>query len=157
MMSRIPLFPYRFKLYSIFLLIPGGIFFYLYYLGSKPDFFTSRIYAFITAYAETRYFTEAQTNLLDELAAILIIGGIAFLVFSKERNENAETGKLRLRAFFYSAYFTIIVWILVFIFIYGWVIFIFSSFIFPFFLLSYLAVFRFLLYRYNHIIKNHNF
>lgn len=146
-MNRFPLMPNRFRFFSIFLFIPGLACFYLYYLGGKPAVFTTPVFAFITAYAETRWFTFAQTNLLDEAAAVFLLAGLAMLAFSKEKTETGETAERRLKAMLYAAYFSMAVWLLSFLFIFGWVIFIFSTFIFPLFLVSFLLIFRFMQYR----------
>lgn len=146
-MRILPLFPNRLRPVGFALLIPGAIFAYLYFYGGKPDFFVSRIFAIVTSYAETRYWVNAQTNLLDELAALFIIGGLSFLVFSKEKSENETTYLIRLKTLIYASYVTIIVWLISFFLFYGWAIFIFSSFMFLVFLLSNLIIFRIMILR----------
>jgi len=146
-MKSIPLLPKGFRIVGVILLLLGLLSGYLYYFAGKPDFFETNIFAFITSYLETRYWVEAQTNLLDEMAAIFIVSGLTMLIFSKEKNENDEIKILRLKALVYATYFTVIAWIFMFLFIYGWPIFLFSSFIFLIFLIASLIIFKFMKYR----------
>ena len=153
-MKILPLLPNRIRLGGIIMIVIGMISGYLYYFGGKPDFFVFRIFAIVTSYAETRYWVNAQTNLLDEFAAVLLIAGLSFLVFSKEKSEDEETGIIRTKSFLYAAYFTITVWLVSFFFVYGWAIFIFSSFIFPTYLLSNLIIFRYMIFKNRHLKQN---
>lgn len=139
---RLPLFPYKYKYPGTILLFIGLLSGYFYFFGGKPEFFTTPIFAFITSYAETRYFLWAQTNLLDEIAATGIIAGLIFIGFSKEINEKNEYTFLRFKALIYSVYISAAVWILFFMLVYGWTIFIFSTAIFLVFLLSFILLFR---------------
>lgn len=150
-MKTLPLLPNRFRLVGLIILVPGILAAYLYYFGGKPDFFVSRIFALVTSYAETRYWVNAQTNLLDEIAAVFLIAGLSLLVFSKEKSEDGETGIIRTKSFIYAAYITIAIWLISFFFVYGWAIFIFSTFIFPIYLLSNLFIFRFMVLKSKHL------
>jgi len=153
-MNHIPLLPNRIRIFAYVFIGVGIISGYLYFFGGKPAFFVAKVFAFVTSYVETRYFVNAQTNLLDEIAAIFIIGGFSILVFSKEKTENSDIILLRLKALVNAAYFTIIVWALVFLFIYGWAIFLFSSTVFLIFLVSGFLIFQVLLFRYKHFKNN---
>ncbi|MFV0268989.1 MAG: hypothetical protein ACK5HT_17825, partial [Draconibacterium sp.] len=134
-MKSIPLLPNRYRKVAYVLLVLGVVSGYFYFFGGKPDVFVTRIFTLVTSYVDTRYFVNAQTNLLDEVAALFLIAGFSILAFSKEKIEEDEINFLRLKAFIVAAYFTLIIWILIFLFIYGWAIFLFSSAVFLIFLL----------------------
>ncbi len=140
---KIFLFPYRTRILALFFLIVSAICGYFYFLGGKPEFFNIKVFAIISAYLETRYFVFAQTNLLDELAAILFILGIVAFSFSEVKNEKTEYNSFRIKAMYYSIFITLGFWVLSFLFIYGMAIFIVSSFVFIFYFVSYNLVFYF--------------
>ena len=139
------IFPYRAKLWGFASIIGAIPFAYLYFWGGKPDFFKTKIFAIVTTYSETRYFVLSQTNILDELAAILLIIGLALVSFSKEKIEKEHYETLRSKALVNATVYTLIFWLLSFLFIYGMAIFIVSFFVFIVFLLIYNLLFRFYL------------
>lgn len=120
---------------------------YLYFYGGKPDVFNIKTFAFVTTYAETRYFVWSQTNILDELAAIFLISGFSLISFSKERIEKSNYEALRLKALV-GAYKTSIVLLLVsFLTIYGVAIFIVCFLNFFLLIVIYYILFRFYLFQ----------
>lgn len=143
MTPKLFLFPYRFRFYGLLSVLASFVFAYFYFWGGKPEFFNIKIFAIISSYLETRYFVFAQTNLLDELAAILFIAGIVAFSFSKSKNEKAEYNYFRIKALFYSIFITSGFWILSFLLIYGMAIFLVSSLIFILFFVSYNLLFYF--------------
>lgn len=145
------LFPHKFRYAGLVLFLLGIVAGYLYYFGGKPDFFVTPVFAMVTSYLETRFFVLAQTNLLDEISAVFTICGVALLGFSKEKSENGEFNSLRLKVFVYASYFSILVWIILVLVIYGWPIFIFSSFMLLVFMITYLVVLRFMIFRNNRL------
>jgi len=120
---------------------------YLYFWGGKPEIFNIKIFAIVTTYLETKYFVVSQTNILDELAAIFLITGIGFVSFSKERDEKCNYNILRIKALINSLYFTILLWLISFLLVYGMAIFIVSFSIFIVFLFVYNLLFRLYLYQ----------
>jgi amino acid transporter len=145
--NKLLLFPHRARYLGLILMVAGLIFAYLYFYGGRPEWFTVKVFAVASIYLDARYFVLAQTNLLDELAAILFIIGIAVFSFSKEKKENEKLNQLRFKALLNSLYLTIILWILVFLLIYGMAIFLISSLMIIFFLIIYNIVFRVLLFQ----------
>ncbi|MCG8700102.1 MAG: hypothetical protein MI922_18745 [Bacteroidales bacterium] len=139
---KLPLFPYRFKIWGLLLLIVGLVFAYLYFWGGRPDFFKTKVFAFASVYMERRYFVPIQTNLLDELGSIFSIVGITFITFSKEKLELDSYNQLRLKAIVKSLFFTIAFWIFGIMVIYGSVIFLFSSLTFLVFLIGCYIMFK---------------
>lgn len=152
-MERISIFffPHKFRYAGYVFIFLGIVAGYLYYFGGKPDFFVSPVFAVVTSYLETRFFVLAQTNLLDEIAAVFMICGFALVGFSKEKWDSDELNSLRLRAFVYATYFSILVWIILILLIFGWPIFIFSSFMFLVFMITYLVLIRFMIFRKNRL------
>jgi len=130
-------------------MVAGLIFAYLYFYGGRPEWFTVKVFAVASIYLDARYFVLAQTNLLDELAAILFIIGIAVFSFSKEKTEDEALNSLRFKALLNSLYLTLILWVLVFLLIYGMAIFILSSLMMIIYLVVYNILFRYLLYKYR--------
>lgn len=149
MLDRISnlLFPHKFRYAGFVLILLGAISGYLYYFGGKPEFFVSPVFAMVTSYLETRFFVLAQTNLLDEMAAVFTIAGMVLFVFSKEKSEKAVFNIFRLKAFIYATYLTLLIWIILILVIYGWPVFIASTFIFFVFLIAYMVAFKWMIFR----------
>jgi len=141
-------FCYRIKFLGLAFIILAVPFAYLYFWGGRPDFFQVKVFAIVSKYMETRYFVIAQTNILDELASILFISGIALISFSKEKTEEDHFENLRIKALINALYITTGFWLLSFLFIYGMTILFVSFFVFVLFLLTYNVLFRF------YLIKN---
>jgi len=142
---RLSLFPFKAKFLGLTFMVLSLPFAYLYFWGGKPEIFNVKIFAIVTTYLETRFFVVSQTNILDELAAILFISGIALISFSKEKNEKEHFEALRIMALIKAMYFTMAFWLLSFLLIYGIAIFIVSFLVFIVFLLAYNLLFRFYL------------
>jgi len=141
------LLPHKARYFG-FALIPLGFFFgYLYFFGGRPAFFETKVFAVVTTYLEYRYFVFAKTNLLDELFAILSIGGIALIVFSREKEEKEHYNLLRARALLKAVYITLIFWLVSFLLVFGWAIFAVSTVLFVVFLIVYYVVFRVLIHK----------
>ncbi len=141
------IFPYKAKFIGLVLIILAVPLTYFYFWGGKPEIFNIKIFAIVTTYIETKYFVVSQTNILDELAAIFLIIGITLVSFSKERNEKYNYNFLRIKALINSMFFTILLWSISFLFVYGMAIFIVSFSIFIVFLLAYNILFRLYLYQ----------
>ena len=139
---RFPLFPNRARFIGIFLFLPGLFFGYLYFFGGRPVFFEIPVFAVVTTYMENRFFVIAQTNVLDELFAILCISGLVLIVLSRERNELPGYDLLRASALLRAGYITVGFWLLSFFLIFGWAIFLVCSLLFIIFLISYYITFR---------------
>ena len=142
---QLSLFPFKAKFLGLAFVVLALPFAYLYFFGGKPEIFNVKIFAIVTTYLETRFFVVSQTNILDELAAILLISGVALISFSKEKNEKEHFDFLRIKALVNAMYFTIAFWLFSFLLIYGMAIFIVSFLVFIVFLLAYNSLFRFYL------------
>ncbi len=144
---KLSLFPFWTKFLGLALMLLALPFAYLYFWGGRPEIFNIKTFAVVTSYAETRYFVVAQTNALDELAAIFFLVGITLFSFSKEKTEKAYYESLRIKALIKALYITILLWVLSFLFIYGKVIFLVSFFIFVMYLFFYNLIFRYYLFK----------
>lgn len=142
-------FPFQTKRIGITLMLLSIPFAYLYFWGGRPEAFNIKVFAIVSQYLETRYFVLAQTNVLDELAATLLTLGVALFSFSKEKKEEAHFEELRIKALINALFFSIIFWLLSFLFVYGMAIVIISVFIFLLFLLVYNLLFRIYLYKHR--------
>lgn len=142
---NLSIFNFKAKIIGLALMVLALLFAYLYFWGGKPEVFNIKIFAIVTTYLETRYFVVSQTNILDELAAILLISGIVLFSFSKEKNEKKYFESLRIKALINAMYLTIAFWLLSFLFIYGMAIFIVSFSVFIVFLIMYNLCFRYYL------------
>lgn len=148
MQPKLLLFPHSSRFYGLILILASLACAWLYFWGGKPEIFNTRIFAFVSAYIETRYFVWAQTNILDELAAVFLIAGITIVSFSKEINESELLNLFRIKALYNSLFITLGLWILCIFLIYGLAIFIVSSGVLILYLISYNILFRY--YRYSH-------
>lgn len=149
--NRLGIFPEWFLWLGTVFLAIGVLATYLYFYGGKPDFFETKIFAVYTSYIKTRYFVWAQTNLLDEIGGVFSLLGLFFMGFARVKPENAQTNSMRIKSLLQALVMTVICWVLVFAFVYGWPIFIASTFVFYLFLLLNFIFFRvkYLLYK-NH-------
>ncbi len=144
---KLSLFPFWTKFLGLVMMFLALPFAYLYFWGGRPEFFNIKTFAIVTSYAETRYFVIIQTNLLDELAAILFLVGITLFSFSKEKVEKSNYESLRIKALISALYLTIVLWVLSFLFVYGKMIFVVSFFVFVILLINYNLIFRYFLFK----------
>ena len=150
---KIPLLPAKAKYIGWALTVAAAVFAYLYFYGGRPDFFKVKVFALASLYLEKKYFAIIQTNLLDELAAVLFIAGWTICAFSKEKDEREEYNSLRIKALIHSLFFTLGLWALSFLLIYGMFIFPVSIVMFIVFLLGYRLLFRIYIYRFRKNLK----
>lgn len=80
------LIPYKYRKIGLIFLLAGIIFSILYLYN---DFrFKIPVFALVSSFLKTKYFTVFSTNFSDELAMILLLAGLSMIAFSKEKNEN---------------------------------------------------------------------
>ncbi len=145
------IFPFRAKYLGLAFILCSIPFAYLYFWGGKPDIFNIRTFAFVTTYSETRYFVLSQTNILDELAAILFISGFSLISFSKEKWEKTNYEALRLNALARSFQISIVLLLLAFVVVYGVAIFIVCFLIFFIFMVTFNILFQWYKYQFFHL------
>jgi hypothetical protein len=150
---KIPLLPAKAKYIGWALTVAAAVFAYLYFFGGRPDFFKIKVFALASLYLETKYCAIIHTNLLDELAAVLFIVGWGLCAFSKEKDEREEYNALRIKALINSLLFTLGLWVLSFLLIYGMFIFGVLIGIFIVFLLGYSLLFKIYIYKFRRKVR----
>ncbi|NBC04017.1 MAG: hypothetical protein GVY20_09970 [Bacteroidetes bacterium] len=152
--NSLPLLPFRFRLVGYIMILFSFGAAYLYFWGGRPALFEVPVFAILTSYAETRWFVIAQTNALDEIAVLSALLGLLFILFAREKNENAEIQNMRVRSLFLSVYITIGLMILIYVTVFGWPVFIPISFSFILFLLVAIIRFKINLFKYSKVKFN---
>jgi hypothetical protein len=91
------LFPYQFKLLGWFLAVPGFIlgYFVLYHDYNIPGFD-------LKSQHTHGVFVSMVENLTNELALVLVVLGLLFVAFSKERREDELTARMRYNALYWA-------------------------------------------------------
>lgn len=144
---RLAILPYWTKFLGMSLIIIAIPFAYIYFFEGKPDILNVKTFAFVTTYAETKYFVWSQTNIADELAAVFFISGLSMVSFSKEKNELPSYEALRLKALVLAFQVSLMILILAFLVVYGIAIFVICATIFFIFIILYNVLFRYYLIR----------
>ncbi len=92
----------------------------LFFLNELP-FFNLKTFAMINneVFRDTEYFKVIQDNLQFEIASVLLIVGLIFIAFTKVKNEDEFTSKLRLESLLWATYINYGLLILAIMFVYG--------------------------------------
>ena len=136
MSFRIRLLAYRWKIPGLVLSALGLFLLYAYFTGHKPSWLICKVFAVASFYGERSYFSLIQTNIIDELGAILSVGGLLLLFFSRGKQEDPESGQpMRSRAMVQSLWIMAGLWALTFLLVYGFAIFFAATAFFPLYLL----------------------
>jgi uncharacterized membrane protein YfcA len=99
------LMPRNFRFVGIFFIVLGLILgISRFYFGNKPDMLDMKMFAFSSSFLDTRYMEFVRNNLSEELTGFFLIAGLFLLAFSREKEENEQKNKLRLKAFYITAY-----------------------------------------------------
>ena len=114
------LLPNKFKIIGVLLFVVGIIITIIrFYFGVKPDWLDIKVFAVYSSFLQTKYFTFITNNILEELSGLILLVGLVFIAFSKEKTENEIIEQIRIRSFFYSVYSNILFTVFAFIFIFG--------------------------------------
>lgn len=141
--KKIPLLPQGFKLAGWIIALSGIFLSYLrFYLNLKIGILELKVFAIYSSYFETKYFTFVQNNYTEEAAGALLLLGLIFIAFSKEKVEDEGVMFIRMRSLF-SALLLFLVFVLMtilFVFGFGFLKFLIAEvFILP---ASYILMFR---------------
>jgi hypothetical protein len=90
------LFPNKFKIPGLILLIAGTVLAILYFSINLR--FELPVFAVVSSFMETKLFTTFSTNFADELTMILLFSGLFILAMSGERDENEQVRAARQKA-----------------------------------------------------------
>jgi len=156
-MKKHYLFPNSFRKIGWLLLIPAlsiGIP-YLFF-DWEPKFLDSYTFAiFENSFpGSSKSFTFVKTNIIDELASILLIVSLIFIAFSKEKKEDEFISKIRLDSLVWATYINFIVLILSILFLFDLAF--FWALIFNMFTILVFFIIRFnlVLYKSNRSLSN---
>lgn len=86
----------RFRLPGIILTGVGFILTIMYFAFDLR--FSMPVFALVSSFIKTRFFTGFTTNFADELVILVLLAGLILIAFSKEKNECIEYNNLRFRA-----------------------------------------------------------
>lgn len=78
-----------------------------------------KVFAFYYSFFETKYFSVIDHNITDEIAGVLLLCGLVFLCFSREKIEDDVIRQIRYRSLVLSLYVNSAFLVLTFLFIYG--------------------------------------
>jgi|WetSurMetagenome_2_1015567.scaffolds.fasta_scaffold618243_2 hypothetical protein len=117
---KFPFLPRSLRWIGYALFIPGLTLGILWgYAGFKPEWLKFPVFAVYSSYLKTVTFGMTHTNLTDELAAVLLLSGLLWLAFTKERTEDPGTGLLRYKALFISVLINSVFLLFSIVFIFG--------------------------------------
>ena len=111
------LLPYRMKIAGMVLAFAGTISAIIYIFFDYT--LKIQVFAVYSSFLATKYFTTFKTNIFDELTLLLLISGLALIVFTKEKNETEDLDLFRFRAFFRAMIANTVFLLLSVIFVYG--------------------------------------
>lgn len=141
------LLPNKLRIYGWIILLFGIIFGLIrFYFGIKLELLNIKVFAVYSQYFETNYFKVIENHVSEELTALLILVGLFFISFTKEKIENDFVSALRYKSLILTFYINTFFVALSFLFVYGFVfinilvINVFSPFI------IYVILFKYFLY-----------
>jgi hypothetical protein len=118
-------------------------------IGIKPDFLEIKVFAIYSIYFKTKYFSIIGNNISEEIAGILLLTGLFFISFAREKNETSNLWPLRIKALLIAIYINTTLLFLSFIFVFGLgFFFLLSVNLFSLFII-YNLFFRYFIYRYH--------
>jgi len=115
------LFPHRFKMPGLYLLVPSIILgFIAMYSNWEPAIFDVTLPSLFKdpVIADKQLFTTLDNNLFNELIGVLIIIGGILVAFSREKEEDEYISRIRLESLVWATYVNFAVLTLAIIFIY---------------------------------------
>lgn len=118
--AKLFLLPNKFKIVGgIFLSIGIILAVFRFYYGIKPDFLHVSVFSIYSTFLETNYFSMIKNNISEEIVGLLILFGLCFMAFSKEKNENGAIQSIRLNVMFLSVIVNLALVGFTFLFVYG--------------------------------------
>jgi hypothetical protein len=147
MKKRSYLLPSGLRLPGIVMMIAGIVLLMAKYkFNYKPDFLNIKFLAMYIYYIEAKSFVVISHQMIGEIAGIFLLGGLFLIAFTKENAEDESIVTLRLRAFMLTAYLNLIYLFLSILFFYGFGFVGAVTVFMVFWLVCYIAVFRFLVF-----------
>jgi small-conductance mechanosensitive channel len=90
-----------------------------FFFGYKPEFLKRNVFAIYSHYLGSKFMQVIKNQLLEEVAGVFFMLGLFFIAFAREKNEDAKTNEIRLRAFFIAAYANVVFVIISLLFTFG--------------------------------------
>lgn len=114
------LLPNAFRIAGIVLTLAGVAAGFLRFVkGIKPEFLDVKVFAIYSMYFDTKYFSIIGNNISEEITGLLLLTGVFFFTFAREKIESPGLWILRIRAFLIASYINTGFLFLSFLFIYG--------------------------------------
>lgn len=149
------LLPSKLKSSGYFLLLVGFTLILLrYQYNYKPDFLNLKLFALYTYYIESKSFTIVSNQMIEELGAIFSLAGLAMLAFTREQNESEVVDAVRLKSFILASYVNLVFLLISLLFFFGFGFVGALTAYMGVWLLSYLLIFRYLIYKRKRILKS---
>ena len=130
------LLPGNFRFAGIVFLL-AGIFLGVvrFYFGIKPDILNMRPFAFYSSYIESKYIQFIGNNMSEEIVGLLILCGLFFIAFSRDKVETEVKTFYRIKALYLTVYAQLVFLILSFLFTFGFafVYMLMANMVFPIF------------------------
>ena len=144
------LLPARLKPLGLTFLLTGLFLLLLrYQFNYKPGFLNVKMFAIYTYYIESKSFTVVSNQMIEEFGAIFALVGLSLLAFSREKLEITAYETLRLRAFMVASYINLGFIIISLLFFFGFGFVGALTLYMGVWMISFLLVFRFLIYRFR--------
>jgi len=144
------LLPGNFRFAGIVCLL-AGIFLGVvrFYFGIKPDILNMRPFAFYSSYIESKYIQFIGNNMSEEIVGLLILCGLFFIAFSRDKVETEIKAFYRVKALYLTVYAQLFFLILSFLFTFGFafVYMLMANMVFP--VIFYFISFRIFLFLYR--------
>lgn len=119
-LNKIFLLPNKFRIFGGLLLISGLILSIVrFYYGIKPEFLNLKVFSIYSSFIEEKYFSFTTNNIFEEICGLLILSGLFFIAFSKEKSECDAIQEIRFRSIYNAVFLNLILLVFSFIFIYG--------------------------------------
>lgn len=103
------------------ILLTGGLILSIirFYYGIKLQILDLKTFAIYSSFFESKIFVVIRNNLTEEAAALLVLLGLFFIAFSKEKEEKEKFMNLRIRSLINAIYINTIFLIVSIFFVYG--------------------------------------
>lgn len=138
--------PRYFRLIGIVLFASGMLLGIVrFHFGQKPEMLDLKIFAVYSSYLQTKMFEFIRNNMAEEFTGILLITGLFFIAFSKEKQESAVIQNIRLKAFFLAFYINLVFLLASFLLTFGIAFIYMAIFNMGFGLMAYIIAFRILI------------
>lgn len=145
-MKKVFLLPVSCRFPGVVLSALGVLFLVLrFYFDYKPNFLHVKVFAISSSYLETKYFQVVMNNISEEILGLLILIGLFFIAFSKDKMESQKKQEMRTIALYLAVYAQFAFLVIAMLFTFG------LSFVYMlminigFVLMSFIVIYRILL------------